>query len=84
MTVGITTSAEHHLTFVRGNNGTADYEHLFTNDGISFNPNIGSGVGRLTVEDLATTGNAADFGDTSQATNAWDGSSDSHGGLGGF
>ena len=33
---------------------------------------------------IATTGNAADFGDTSQATNAWDGSSDSHGGLGGF
>ena len=63
MTVGITTSAEHHLTFVRGNNGTADYEHLFTNDGISFNPNIGSGVGRLTVEDLATTGNAA-FGNS--------------------
>lgn len=63
LTVGITTSAEHNLTFVRGNNSSADYEHLFTNDGISFNPNIGSGVGRLTVEDLATTGNAA-FGNS--------------------
>ena len=63
MTVGITTSAEHNLTFVRGNNSSADYEHLFTNDGISFNPNIGSGVGRLTVEDLATTGNAV-FGNS--------------------
>ena len=33
---------------------------------------------------IASTGNAEDFGDTSQATISWDGSSDSHGGLGGF
>ncbi len=47
----------------------------------------GSAATVLNVVDyvtIATTGNAADFGDTSQATGSWDGSSDSHGGLGGF
>jgi len=33
---------------------------------------------------ITTTGNASDFGDLTQARNAPQGCSDSHGGLGGF
>ena len=61
---GISTAAEHHLTFVRGNNTSSpEYEHVFTNDGIYFHPDIGSGRGRLTVEEFKVTASAT-FGDT--------------------
>lgn len=64
MTVGITTNASHHLTFVRGNNGSAEYEHLYTNDGVYFNPNHdGANTAKLYLEDLQVSGDTI-FGDT--------------------
>ena len=45
----------------------------------------GSGVTNIiSYVTIATTGNAQDFGDLTQARNAPQGTSDSHGGLGGF
>ena len=64
MSVGITTNANHHLTFVRGNNGSAEYEHLYTNDGVYFNPNHdNANTGKLYLEDLQVSGDTT-FGDT--------------------
>ncbi len=37
-TVGISTNANHYLTFVRDNNGTQEYEGVFTDDSIKYNP----------------------------------------------
>ena len=67
MSVGITTNANHHLTFVRGNNSSAEYEHLYTNNGVYFNPNHdGANTGKLYLEDLKVSGDTT-FGDTSTA-----------------
>jgi hypothetical protein len=64
MSVGITTNASHHLTFVRGNNNSAEYEHLYTNDGVYFNPNHdNANTGKLYLEDLQVSGDTT-FGDT--------------------
>ena len=64
MSVGITTNANHHLTFVRGNNNSAEYEHLYTNDGVYFNPNHdNANTGKLYLEDLQVSGDTT-FGDT--------------------
>ena len=83
-TVSRSTDATHFLTFVDSNNSTANYESLYTDDSITYNPSTNSLTsgnaivnGTLTVAGTATLNGDVDLGNATTDTVTFTGRVDS-------